>query len=334
MVGRTKPGTVRVVRIPCAQGAYTVGRCGLEERGSVLLLVLIMCLTLAATALALASMTEVSRLLATEDEHARHARSRLDVGLVSVVGAATELPVARALEVPGLSYARIDESSAEAPFSVGIVAGVAVEGGFLEVRARLERATDGIDLPDRVLVASRVSVVGDRLLEEIVQSSGPTGGVSLGSRCPLSEGSSPEEVEIGRAWGLDDGQWATLDAAARLTSSQVVAAPRGSTGRPYLSESQGGAAECPVLIVGGRDVPLDLSDLGDLYGVILAGELGVRLEGTTLHGGVFTSGEVRLGECGRVVDSPTVRRWASSASIPVGRLVPGTRREVVVATDG
>jgi len=294
-----------------------------------------MCLGLSATALALATVADLSRLLIVEDELARQTLSQADVGLASVVWAATEKPLARTLEVPGLAYARIEESPGAAPFSMVLVAGVPVDGGSLEVRARLERAADGIDLPDRALVAANANAAEGRLLADMVCGSGETPArVSLRSPSPLSAHSSSLEVDFGRAWALDEGQVVVLEQAADVSSSRVVLAEVGLAGRPQLRAAQGTAPECPVLVVGGRGVPLDLTGFGDLYGVALAGDLGVRLEGTTLYGGVFTSGEVRFGQSGRILDSPTVRRWASTASLPVVRLVPGTRRDVVVGGGG
>ncbi len=329
------PWAVRPSRLAhVTRGRSRPRRCA-NQRGSILLLTLMMCLGLSTTALALATVVDLSRLLIVEDELARKTLSLADVGLSAAAKAATEEPRARDLQIPGLAYVRIEESPGAAPFSLGVVAGVPVDGGFLEVRARLERATDGIDLPDRALVAASVSVAEDRLLDDTVRGGGETPArVSLRSPSPLSARSPSMEVYFGREWALDEGQVVVLEQAADLASSRVVLAEVGLAGRPRLSASQGTAPECPVLLVGGRDVPLDLSGFGDLYGVALAGDLGVRLEGTTLHGGVFTSGEVRLGESGRIVDSPTVRRWVSTASLPAVRLVPGTRREVVVGAGG
>ncbi len=306
-----------------------------EQRGSILLATLVICFGLSATALALATVADLSRLLVEEDARGRQALARADEGLASVLLAATEQPGVRALEVPGLAYARIEESPRAAPFSLGVLAGVPVEGGILEVRARLERAADGIDLPDRVLVAANASVAEGHTFAEVVMGGGEAPArVSLRSPSPFPPSSSSVEVDFGRAWALDQWQLLVLKQAAGLSSSRVVLAEVDRAGKPALGAGQGTAPERPVLLVGGQDVPLDLTGFGDLYGVALAGDLGVRLEGTTLHGGVFTSGEVRFGEGARLVDSPGVRRWASTASLPVARLVPGTRQEVVVGEGG
>ena len=53
----------------------------------------------------------------------------------------------------------------------------------------------------------------------------------------------------------------------------------------------------------------------------------VALDGTTLHGAVFATGSVDLGETGRVVYNRSILRWATDRSLVRTRLVPGSRWE-------
>ena len=53
----------------------------------------------------------------------------------------------------------------------------------------------------------------------------------------------------------------------------------------------------------------------------------IRLDGTTLHGAVFATGSVDLGETGRVVYNRPILRWATDRSLGRTRLVPGSRWE-------
>jgi hypothetical protein len=80
-----------------------------------------------------------------------------------------------------------------------------------------------------------------------------------------------------------------------------------------------------VVVTGGAD--LDARDRGDLYGVIVVDQGSVQLDGTVLHGAVFATGEVALGQTGQILYSPQVLRWATDRSLHRVRLVPGTRWE-------
>ncbi len=80
-----------------------------------------------------------------------------------------------------------------------------------------------------------------------------------------------------------------------------------------------------VILTGGAD--LDLEHRGDWYGVIIVDDGSLRLDGTTVHGALFASGRVDLGETGCVVFSPPILRWATDRSLCRARLVPGTRWE-------
>ena len=93
------------------------------------------------------------------------------------------------------------------------------------------------------------------------------------------------------------------------------------------SECGATAPDAPVLVVvtGGAD--LDARDRGDLYGVIVVDDGSVLLEGTVLHGAVFATGEVALGQTGQILFSREILRWATDRSLHRVRLVPGTRWE-------
>ena len=83
----------------------------------------------------------------------------------------------------------------------------------------------------------------------------------------------------------------------------------------------------PVLVVATGGPILDLTARGDLYGVIVAEEGSVRLEGTRLHGALLAGDWVDLGSSGQLLYDRAVWRWATDRSLVRTRLVPGTRRE-------
>ena len=169
---------------------------------------------------------------------------------------------------------------------------------------------------------------------------------SLGGACVLEE--------LPGVWRLDPG-WARLAAtdfpaapgasgssAPAVTTSYAALhvspgdrvvllkaedrqALRGAVTLP--PDCGGASAEEPVLVMVTGGVDLDARDLGEFYGVIVVDEGSARLDGTVLHGSVFVSNDLDLGETGRVLFSLDTLQWATDRSLCRVRLVPGTRRE-------
>jgi hypothetical protein len=89
----------------------------------------------------------------------------------------------------------------------------------------------------------------------------------------------------------------------------------------------GASPENPVLAVvtGGSD--LNLTDCGDLYGVVVVDGGSLSLDGTTLHGAVFVTETLDLGATGQILFEKSILRWATDRSLVRTRLMPGSRQE-------
>ncbi len=214
----------------------------------------------------------------------------------------------------------------------------------VEVSAWIERGSDGFDLPFVGLVADQVTWASGRanawLQTEEAVGLQPTGLVRMASPSPLL-GPGVSLSGLGRSWGLDDG-WRRfcMDSAPAVGADglpardglapgpQVIIFDRRS-GTTSIPADWGNEATMPALfvVIGGASV--DASERGDVYGVIVADGGAVFLEGTRLHGAVFATRTVDMGVDGGVTFSPAVLRWATDRSLVRTRLVPGTRREAV-----
>lgn len=219
-----------------------------------------------------------------------------------------------------------------------------------ELSAIVERGTDGLSLPRRAVAArvlgwdaGRTDVIVGRGLAvpsvdptsspdttptEEVSDAEPLVSVAVPSMALEHAVGADVGVEVGRSWTLDAG----VEAQAAIVGPEgaVLPVPFGTSVRHVLGSARsplGSAGERPVALVGAGDDPLDATGLGVLYAVILAGAGGVDLEGTVLHGGVFSEGPVSFGRTGCVVFDEGLIEWARYGSIGRYRLVPGTRRE-------
>ncbi len=215
----------------------------------------------------------------------------------------------------------------------------------LVVSASLERGRDGLDLPLAAVVGGTMTASPDRESPWIdsegagePEETGPSASMVpcyfsdvpvdplLACTCVVESLVTP--------WRLDPG-WLALTSADSSPVSfgdDVLCLGGGTAGWfggnvALPSECGGTAPDSPVLVVvtGGAD--LDARDRGDLYGVIVVDEGSVLLEGTVLHGAVFATEEVALGQTGQILFSPQIFRWATDRSLHRVRLVPGTRWE-------
>ncbi|MHB9148736.1 MAG: hypothetical protein ACYC33_01420 [Thermoleophilia bacterium] len=209
--------------------------------------------------------------------------------------------------------------------------------------ARLELADDGVTLPRRV-IAARAVFTGPSRPDPAVGID-PGSGVS-GSPTDLALGASetalittmaqPPVGILGpgvtadpqpQAWAMDPGTTALGASGAAEGAAGLVGLGRGIPLSAALTGDTGRQPETPALIIGDASAPVNACGLGDLYAVILAGNGGIDLEGTVVHGAVFTEGDVRLGATGAVLFRKGVWAWATQGSLVRVRLVRGTRIE-------
>ncbi|MFH0916476.1 MAG: hypothetical protein V1912_08535, partial [bacterium] len=127
---------------------------------------------------------------------------------------------------------------------------------------------------------------------------------------------------------------ATIDATISEDAPAVALGP-GVTwlhgrfgGTEALPADCGGlTAETPVLVVLTGGATLDARDRGDIFGVVVVDDGSVLLDGTVVHGAIFATGVVSLGDTGRLLYSRSILRWATDRSLNRVRLIPGTRAE-------
>jgi hypothetical protein len=216
------------------------------------------------------------------------------------------------------------------------------------VTAAVGRVTPWVDIDDGESGAAGGSAPGGEARIHVVEA--PFLPV-LGPGCAV--------VDLAEPWRLDPG-WALLDPMAAggeegaaegdnsganggsdLAGGPDVAGASDAAGRSavvWISGRRGGSADLPadcgglapgdpVLIVVTGGVTLDARSRGNIYGVVVIDEGSLLLDGTTVHGAVFATGVVDLGESGCVRYSRSMLRWAGDRSLSRVRLVPGTRSE-------
>ncbi len=231
----------------------------------------------------------------------------------------------------------------------------------LTTSAWLERGRDGIDLPLAAVVAEAVTATAGRVIPWVeidgeeslgVGDTGSAGGAVVHVVRPLWSRSSA----TGAPWppspppGGSTPGWANLDPVARggrQASADATEPPTGAApqrpkrlrsprapgwcgfrgrfgGSETLPADVGGLTpETPILVVLTGGATLDARNRGDLYGVIVVDDGSVLLDGTTLHGAVFATGTVNLGDTGRLLYSRSILRWATDRSLESGPARPG-----------
>lgn len=323
-----------------------------EEGGSILLTALLISLGTALLVVGLAGAVGLARSGREAEEEGRRLLWKAEQGLTHAVALAESAwEPGRVEPANGLTVtlAPVSGTSGRLLRATATVRG---SSSTCEVSAVVERGADGLDLPWRAAVAgsldwdmSRTEPLVSREAQPAAPERSPEvpavteeGGVP-GALAPVRVtvarvGSAPlfEEnviLEVGRSWTLDAG---TAAPAREGTGGVwVLAAPPGFSVRQVVSPDGrrllGSSGETPVVLIATGGGPLDAAGLGELYGVILAGLGGVDLEGTVLHGAVFTEGALRFGATGQVVFNEGILDWARYRSMTRVRLVPGTRQE-------
>jgi hypothetical protein len=206
--------------------------------------------------------------------------------------------------------------------------------------AWLEKGRDGLDLPLAALVAGAVATAAGRESPWLevektgapdVFGSGPDASAVgylrvlppdpvVGEGCSL--------VRLDDPWRLDPG-WRALADADAVAPGPGVTVMTGTAGRTVVlpPDSGGLVPDSPCLVLVTSGMTLDARARGDVYGVLVVDDGDILLDGTTVHGAVFASETLNVGETGRVLFSRTILRWATDRSLCRARLVPGTREE-------
>ena len=338
-----------------------------RERGSALMLVLFACLTLAVGVQVLSMVTLCAERAMDDEQTGRVRLSEKDAMLAALrqrLLADWQLVPATWWPAPEVGGAPTQGMAVDVPGSDGWLmrASARQEPAYSAstVSATVERGRDGIDLPTAAVVTGVLTASPVREStwvdgEEVDAGGGsslPVSGIPcyvcdppmdplLGPACGLEP--------LAAAWRLDPG-WLALGSALEnategaLPAERSAAFPHANVGdRTYWlggmstgghlgsvalpSECVGAGPDAWVLVVATGGADLDARNRGDLYGVIVVDDGSVLLDGTVLHGAVFATGEVALGQTGQILFSREILRWATDRSLQRVRLVPGTRWE-------
>jgi hypothetical protein len=336
-----------------------------SEAGSVLMLVLFACLAVAVSIQALSTVVVCAERAAVDESSGRTYMAERDKALAVLRGQALArwetIPWTILTTEPHAVEGRIAGLSEGGEWVMGATARHVSAVSRLMTSAWLEKGRDGLDLPLAAFVAGGIVVPSDRespWLEVDVGAAPQDLGVGVDASAVgyvrflpsdplLGEGCSL--VRLDDPWRLDPG-WRTLGAVSTtgedgnsgeeptvLSGAESVAPGSGTTalnGRPgqtlsLPTDCGGFTPECPCLMLVTGGANLDARGRGDLCGVIVVDDGDLLLDGTTVHGAVFVTGTVDLGENGRLLFSRPVLRWATDRSLVRVRLVSGTREEGV-----
>jgi hypothetical protein len=318
-------------------------RLGLGESGSALVLALFACLGVAVAVQTLFVVVVCGERALSEELTGRKQLAVRDEGLASLRLRTLETweatPWETAGSEPNVVSGRVEEIEDGAGWVLRGEVSLDAAVSRMMTSAWLERGRDGLDLPLAALLASSISTSPERVspwMEVETEESCdvmPEGTVGeamgyvvdppqdqlLGAGCSL--------VQLCKPWRLDPG-WSLLDSQSPCLGEHatVMAGEEGDTVTLPRDVAGSGPADPFVILVSGGAV-LDARRQGELYGVLIVDDGSVLLDGTVLHGAVFASGDVDVGENGCIVFSRCVLRWATDRSLDRARLVPGTRWE-------
>ncbi len=314
-----------------------------DERGSIVLFALFVCLGVAVLVQTLSVIAMCADGAVAAEDSGRRRMEEKDEAL--------GLLRRRAVQVWGpLPWAVVREGTPEVEGALtdivdsqGLVLEATVrqkpEVSDIVVSGLMERGRDGLDLPLAGVVADGVEFTAGRTspwLEieagevALAASLGAATGY-LGSTSAMPPvGPDVTVATVDSPWRLDEG-WRML--AGQGAAGIAVCAPQAC----ILADEQslttdlpagwGVSADSPGLVVVLGGSSLDATGRGDLYGVIVVDDGDVWLDGTRLHGAVITTGDVDVGSDGALVFAPRILRWATDRSLQRARLIPGTRWE-------
>jgi hypothetical protein len=316
-----------------------LGRRG--QRGSILLLVLLACLAVAVVIQTLVVVVICAERALSDEVTGRTRMAEKDAGLAALrQHALTSWEPAPWMVVrsgPNAVEGQLSALDEECGWVFNATVRQQPDVSRLMTSAWVERGRDGIDLPLAVLVAGSVTAAVGRGTAWLEVEEGaeaiahllhvPT-DPALGGGCSLEPLTDPWRLDPG--WGAVFGEETSetrgAEGVAPGASVVVLTGPWGLTvGLPV--DSPGRTADDPALVVVTGGVELVAENLGDFFGVVVVDDGSARLEGTTVHGAVFVTENVDLGQTGRVVFDRPVLRWATDRSLVRTRLVPGSRWE-------
>ncbi len=356
---------VRVSRIQGGFRRYSVGSSTCRgQSGSIVMLVLFTCLAVAVIIQGLCAVNLCAERAAVDEAVGRLRLEEKDQGLALMRVRALLNWEALSWTTVRDGEGAVTGSLSELEDGAGWVLNATVRQdpaiSRLTTSAWIERARDGVDLPFAVVAAGAIEGSPDRDLPWISADSpssavpseptlvAATAYVSTMPEAPLlGEGCSLEA--LGGTWSLDPGwlkmrsyteleDWIDTAAAGSegetagplpgVAPGQQVTVLNGQTGWTLrLPEDCRGSEDLPILVIVTGGAALDAQNAGELWGVIVVDDGTLWLDGTSVHGAVFVSDTVHLGETGRIVFSSSVLRWATDRSLIRTRLVPGTRKE-------
>ena len=221
---------------------------------------------------------------------------------------------------------------------------VPTPAGQRETSMDVESGRDGFELPLAAVVAERMTLAQGRANPAVSAAESTPALAATGAaapvvlRDPAPAGALPADwplAHLVEPWQLDEGTRHRLDGSLSAEAlTPEASAQQGPSGAVlhWSAQVSSGTIEHPVVVVvtGGAD--LDLTGLGELFGVVIVDGGSVRLDGTTVHGAVFVSGTLDCGGTGRVVWDPAVYRWVRYRSTVRVRPVPGSRGERLIVT--
>ncbi|MCL5736203.1 MAG: hypothetical protein M1274_11545 [Actinobacteria bacterium] len=318
-----------------------------EEEGSALLLVLFICL---AAAVVLQAATGVylcaQRALADESLGRQRLGEKNEIlSLLRQQAAARWGPVA--WTETGTGEGMLDRVSLDDEWVLRASARQDPSRSLGMVSGWVERGRDGVDLPMAAVVAGSATADPIRTSVWIGLDNGEEDAGAETTRCFF--GRLPEGLVLGPGceatgwaspWALSPG-WEVLAAAGDsggpgqasledgLVPAERVLFQAGRVGLTVTVPEQYRTTtrDLPAFVVLTGGATLDAQSLGDFYGVLVVDGGSLLLDGTVVHGAVFASTEVSLGDSGEVLFSRSILRWATDTSLQRARLVPGTRGE-------
>ncbi|HEY5529634.1 MAG TPA: hypothetical protein VIL51_09335 [Thermoleophilia bacterium] len=324
------------------------GRLGRKttENGSALLLVLLLCLGSALLVTSLAAVLLCCERAIADENEGRARLAEKDEVLSALAREAGEAWEAKSWSQISPGEGALDTVDGSQGWLMQALARQDPSVSHMTVSALVERGRDGLDLPLAAAVAASASTGAGRAvpwLEADVSGEQADHGAAcylLGATDSSLLGPGCAAGTISDKWRLDPGSlellgattssaWVASQAGPSLHRGSGVVALEGRQGTTVRmpSGTGGGSAEEPVLVIVTGGATLDLTGLGELFGVAVADQGTILLDQTTLHGAAFATETLDMGATGRIVFSRSVLRWACDRSFVRTRLVPGTRKE-------
>jgi hypothetical protein len=316
--------------------AKLLGR-SFDSGGAVILFALFVCLAIASSIQLLTVAALCSERALADELSGRRRLAQIDLSLAALADQAKTkwgpIPWTRSAQVGAPLTWRLTESDEARDWVLR--AEVLYEGVPERVvtSAFVERGRDGLDLPGTAVVATSVRVAGGRdtpwMIVDSEQGEGRTSAVAC-----VKQADTPEQLGPGCSleflaaeWRLDDGWRRSLEGGG--LSGQRVLVLSGSEGDVVTPSGLVGAStrQQPILVIVIGGATVDLREVGELWGVVVADQGSIVLEETVVHGAVFASESVQFGSRGQVDFCSDVLRWATDRSLERVRLVPGTRVE-------